>query len=213
MTGIECGCFPCHHPLPQSGGDHPDHGQRMQHIEGGDPLLLAARQAWPRQEMLAKDCPRQPKDENKGKTAGQDFAVHHRQHSRWTNQPPATLCCVSIVRSVGSTVAVRRLRWVESPLRTWRCSAERVMIEFLQDARPMESGDVAVTESRSDSSSIHKILGRADAQLEPAREFRVVQKDVLVCSRLPNSLPYRFGQCRQLNWRGSAKIGICLSRN
>ena len=59
-----------------------------------------------------------------------------------------------------------------------------MMSEFLQYTWPMESRNVAVTEGGSDSPPIHQVFSGADTQLESAREFGVIEKDVLVRSGL-----------------------------
>lgn len=79
------------------------------------------------------------------------------------------------------------------PVRAPWKSAKRSVLEFFQNTRPMESGDVAVPQGWSDLSSIHQVLGRADTQLKPARKFRVIEKNGLVCSGLLDSFLYRLG--------------------
>ena len=84
-----------------------------------------------------------------------------------------------------------------------------MMSEFLQYTWPMESRNVAVPEGGSDSPPIHQVFSGADTQLESARKFRVVEKDVLVRSGLLEPLLYRLGERRELDCRASARIGNC----
>jgi hypothetical protein len=62
--------------LQESGPQHSEHCQRIDQIESGEPLDLAAGQARAQQKMLPENCDRQREDGHEVEIADENFGVH-----------------------------------------------------------------------------------------------------------------------------------------